>query len=129
MTCSADAFHVAALKAYMHQFEFERDPLDVALRKLLMHMALPRETQQIDRAMEAFATRYSSCNPKLFIKDDLPYILAFSLMMLHTDAFNKSNKRKMSKVDYVKNTRLDGVPPELLEVRTCSRDRFPNVRI
>jgi Sec7-like guanine-nucleotide exchange factor len=38
--------------------------------------------------------------------------------MLHTDAFNKSNKRKMTKADYVKNTRLPGVPPEVLEVRS-----------
>jgi hypothetical protein len=37
--------------------------------------------------------------------------------MLHTDAFNKSNKRKMSKPDYVKNTRLPGVPSEVLDVR------------
>jgi hypothetical protein len=36
--------------------------------------------------------------------------------MLHTDAFNKSNKRKMTKPDYVKNTRLPGVPPEVLDV-------------
>ena len=49
---------------------------------------------------------------------DHPYILAFSLIMLHTDAFNKSNKRKMTKQDYVKNTRLPGVAPEVLDVRS-----------
>lgn len=43
-------------------------------------------------------------------------MLAFSLIMLHTDAFNRSNKRKMNKADYVKNTRLSGVPSEVLEV-------------
>jgi len=37
--------------------------------------------------------------------------------MLHTDAFNKSNKRKMTKADYIKNTRLAGIYPEVLEVR------------
>lgn len=36
--------------------------------------------------------------------------------MLHTDAFNKSNKRKMSKVDYQKNTAISGVIPEVLDV-------------
>lgn len=36
--------------------------------------------------------------------------------MLHTDAFNKSNKRKMTKADYIKNTRLPGVAPEVLDV-------------
>lgn len=47
---------------------------------------------------------------------DHPYVLAFSLIMLHTDAFNKSNKNKMSKADYMKNTRMDGVLPEVLDV-------------
>jgi Sec7-like guanine-nucleotide exchange factor len=36
--------------------------------------------------------------------------------MLHTDAFNKSVKRKMTKEEFVKNTRIDGVPSEILEV-------------
>ena len=49
---------------------------------------------------------------------DHPYILAFSLIMLHTDAFNKSNKRKMTKADYIKNTKLVGVPTEVLDVST-----------
>ena len=47
---------------------------------------------------------------------DHPYILAFSLIMLHTDAFNKSNRRKMSKADYLKNTTLPGLIPEVLDV-------------
>lgn len=47
---------------------------------------------------------------------DHPYILAFSLIMLHTDAFNKSNKRKMSKAEYIKNTTLPGLIPEVLDV-------------
>lgn len=47
---------------------------------------------------------------------DHPYILAFSLIMLHTDAFNKSNRRKMSKADYIRNTTLPGLIPEVLDV-------------
>jgi Sec7-like guanine-nucleotide exchange factor len=31
-----------------------------------MDVALPRETQQIDRVMEAFSARYTECNPGLF---------------------------------------------------------------
>lgn len=87
--------------------------------------------------IEAFSARYTECNPNLFASDgaharagqahtpltelldpDQAYVLAFSLIMLHTDAFNKSNKRKMTKADYVKNTRLPGVAPEVLDVST-----------
>ncbi|KAI0778081.1 hypothetical protein BD413DRAFT_608746 [Trametes elegans] len=115
LATSADPFHARALRAYIERFNFVGDPLDVALRKLLMDVGLPRETQQIDRVIEAFAARYVQCNPNLFSSDDHPYILAFSLIMLHTDAFNKSNKRKMTKPDYIKNTRLPGVAPEVLD--------------
>ena len=46
---------------------------------------------------------------------DHTYVLAFSLIMLHTDAFNKSNKHKMTKADYIKNTSLPGIAPEVLD--------------
>ncbi|KZT21638.1 hypothetical protein NEOLEDRAFT_1073097 [Neolentinus lepideus HHB14362 ss-1] len=116
LASSADSFHSRALQVYIAQFDFSSDPLDVALRKLLMDVGLPRETQQIDRVIEAFASRYRACNTNLYTSDvDHPYILAFSLIMLHTDAFNKSNKKKMTKADYIKNTRLPGVPPEVLD--------------
>ncbi|KAF9270381.1 hypothetical protein L218DRAFT_888854 [Marasmius fiardii PR-910] len=115
LASTADSFHVQCLKVYISQFDFREDPLDVALRRLLMDVGLPRETQQIDRVMEAFASRYYESHSGLFTSEDHPYILAFSLIMLHTDAFNKSNKRKMTKADYIKNTRLPGVAPEVLD--------------
>jgi Sec7-like guanine-nucleotide exchange factor len=51
----------------MRNFDFRQDALDVALRKLLMVVALPRETQQIDRVVEAFAKRYVECQQGLFL--------------------------------------------------------------
>lgn len=115
LASSADEFHTTALTLYMSRFDFTHIALDVALRRLLMHMSLPKETQQIDRVIEAFATRYDLCEPGLFGTKDNAYVLAFSMMMLHTDAFNRHNKNKMTKPDYVRNTRLDGVPPPVLE--------------
>lgn len=112
---SGDSYYTRALQLYIDRFNFANDPLDIALRRLLMDVGLPKETQQIDRVMEAFATSYKKCNSGLFLSDDHPYILSFSLIMLHTDAFNRSNKRKMTKADYIKNTRLEGVPTEVLD--------------
>lgn len=43
------------------------------------------------------------------------YFIAFSLLILHTDVFNKNNKRKMQKHDYVRNTRGEGLAEEILE--------------
>ena len=36
-----------------------------------MDVVLPRETQQIDRVMEAFAKRYLECNRSLFVDDGM----------------------------------------------------------
>jgi hypothetical protein len=41
--------------------------------------------------------------------------MTFSLLLLHSDAFNKSNKRKMAKQDYVRNSSTDGVADDVLE--------------
>ena len=66
-----ETFYANALQVYIDRFEFDADPLDVALRKLLMDVGLPRETQQIDRVMEAFANSYLACNRSLFISDGM----------------------------------------------------------
>ncbi|CAG8519276.1 14494_t:CDS:2 [Dentiscutata heterogama] len=100
----------------MELFEFEKVPIDLALRKLLMECNLPKETQQIDRVIEAFAKCYHETNPDLFPSADTPYMLAFSLLMLHTDYYNKSVRQKMTKDEFVRNTRIDGVNPEILEI-------------
>lgn len=133
LTKSDDEFSKNVLRSYMRRFLFFEDPLDMAVRKLLMHVELPKETGQIDRTLQAFADRYHECNPGIFISSgkfilvciswvilisytqDETYFIAFSILILHTDVFNKNNKRKMQKIDYTKNTRGQGVAQEILE--------------
>lgn len=111
---SADPFAQAVLRSYTRRFPFFGEPIDMSLRKFLLEAELPKETQQVDRVVQAFADRYHECNPGIFLSPDQAYIIAFSLMMLHTDAFNKNNKRKMQKNDYVKNTSGQHVSDEIL---------------
>lgn len=115
LTLRNDSHFQSARHLYIRKFDFKTDALDVALRRLLLESSLPKESQQIDRVIEAFARRYVECHPDLFLDPDHPYVIAFSLMMLHTDVFNKHNKSKMSKADYVRNTRMEGLPPVVLE--------------
>ncbi|KAL7942999.1 guanine nucleotide exchange factor [Trichoderma barbatum] len=110
-----DAFSIAALRSFMRTFSFFGDPMDMAIRKLLMEAELPKETQQIDRCLQAFANRYHECNPGIYASPDQAYFIAFSLLILHTDVFNKNNKHKMQKTDYLKNTRGEGIFDEILE--------------
>lgn len=111
---SADPFAQAVLRSYTRRFSFFTEPLDMSLRKFLLEAELPKETQQVDRVIQAFADRYHECNPGIFLTPDQAYIIAFSLMMLHTDAFNKNNKRKMQKHDYIKNTSGQHVADDIL---------------
>lgn len=112
---SADAFMLSVLRSYMRSFSFFGDPMDMSIRKLLMEAELPKETQQIDRFLQAFANRYHECNPGIYSSPDQAYFIAFSLLILHTDVFNKNNKHKMQKPDYLKNTRGEGIFDDILE--------------
>ncbi|KAK7208469.1 hypothetical protein BZA70DRAFT_273808 [Myxozyma melibiosi] len=109
------SFHKKVLDVFCARFDFTDEPIDMALRKFLLVVQLPKETQQIDRVLDAFAERYHYCNPEIFFSKDQAYVIAFSLMILHTDAFNKSNRHKMQKSDYVRNTQTEGISKDILE--------------
>ncbi|KAL1219206.1 Brefeldin A-inhibited guanine nucleotide-exchange protein 2 [Cardamine amara subsp. amara] len=68
-------------------------------------LRLPGEAQKIDRIMEKFAERYCKCNSKVFISADTAYVLAYSVIMLNTDAHNPMVKSKMSADDFIRNNR------------------------
>ncbi|KAI9851215.1 MAG: hypothetical protein M1838_004227 [Thelocarpon superellum] len=112
---SNDSFSRAVLRSYMRSFAFFEDPMDMAIRKLLMEVELPKETQQIDRVLQSFADRYHECNPGIYTSSEQAYFIAFSLLILHTDVFNKNNKHKMLKSDYLKNTKGEGMSDDVLE--------------
>ncbi|KAL6702583.1 hypothetical protein ACN47E_001340 [Coniothyrium glycines] len=109
-----DAFLLSVLRSYMRRFTFFGDPIDMAIRKLLMQVELPKETQQIDRVLQGFADRYHECNPGIYLNTDKAYFISFSIIILHTDVFNKNNKRKMQRLDYIKNSSCEGVSDDVL---------------
>ena len=70
---------------------------DINGRMFLDGFRLPGEAQKIDRLMEKFAERFVNCNPDAFKSADVAYVLAYSVIMLNTDAHNPQVKNKMSK--------------------------------
>jgi len=81
---------------------------DQALRKFLSFFRLPGEAQKIDRMMMAFAQRYHAHNSdSVFASGDAAYVLAFSTIMLNTDAHNPAIRKqnKMTKVQFIGNNR------------------------
>lgn len=87
-------------------FDFRGDPLDISLRKLLMFLELPLETQQIDRLLTEFSKCYYETQSKTedycpWSSENQVYLVGFSLLMLHTDFFNPHNKFKMTKSEFI----------------------------
>lgn len=93
------------MHAYVDSFNFQKMEFDEAIRTLLLGFRLPGEAQKIDRIMEKFAERYCKCNPEAFSSADTAYVLAYSVILLNTDAHNPQVKNKMSKAEFLRNNR------------------------
>jgi hypothetical protein len=88
-------------------FVFRGFSFDVALRVYLGRFLLPGEAQKIDRILQAFARAYFAANPEnaALPSEDAVYTLAFSVVLLNTDAHNPhlARRYKMTKSDFVRN--------------------------
>lgn len=125
-----DDFKFACLLQYVNtEFQFNQVPLDISLRKLLMFLELPKETQQIDRVLCAFSKSYYEQNKQncIWNNDEEVYSIVFSLLMLHTDAFNANNKTKMTKQDFVKLMHSGSEPIETQTPREILEYFFDNI--
>ncbi|KAL9276262.1 hypothetical protein ACSQ67_026192 [Phaseolus vulgaris] len=100
-----EEFCLKVMHAYVDSFNFKEMDFGEAIRFFLQGFRLPGEAQKIDRIMEKFAERYCKCNPSSFSSADTAYILAYSVIMLNTDAHNNMVKDKMTKADFVRNNR------------------------
>ena len=50
--------------------------------------AVPGEAQKIDRIINCFGRHYFRQRPDIFRNEDAAYVLAYSVIMLNTDAHN-----------------------------------------
>ncbi|XP_009604910.1 brefeldin A-inhibited guanine nucleotide-exchange protein 2 [Nicotiana tomentosiformis] len=100
-----DDLALKVMHAYVESFDFQGKEFDEAIRAFLQGFRLPGEAQKIDRIMEKFAERYCKCNPKAFSSADTAYVLAYSVILLNTDAHNPMVKTKMSADDFIRNNR------------------------
>ncbi|KAM3570707.1 hypothetical protein VYU27_007231 [Nannochloropsis oceanica] len=126
------AFHLATLQAFVGTFDFTNQSLLAALRMFLAAFRLPKEAQQIDRVLQAFATAvFEQCaegakgGAAVLAGVDVAYLLSFSVIMLNTDLHNPNIRtdKRMTHMDFYRNNRNYGkdisqgkeLPPEYLE--------------
>ena len=93
--------------AYTRSLRFAGMSFDKSLRMFLTQAGfrLPGESQKIERLTEAFAHCYYEDNKESFANPDTVLVLAFSTVMLNTDMYNPSvkKKRKMTKEQFIRN--------------------------
>ncbi|KNC81521.1 hypothetical protein SARC_06167 [Sphaeroforma arctica JP610] len=98
---------VQTLREFVNLLQFSDTHFYDALASFLSHFRMSGEAQVVDRIMEAFARRYYQQNPTQggFEIWDTAYILAYSCIMLHTDAHNQNVARKMTREEFIRNNR------------------------
>jgi hypothetical protein len=97
--------YAIALASFLRHFDFGDLSLTDALRLLFAALRCPGEAQKIDRLMEAFAERYYGEGRPPFSDKDEVYTTAFSVMMLNVDLHNAAVRTKMTREQFVTNTR------------------------
>lgn len=109
----------AALASFLGEFDYSGLPLDRALRLAFAALHMPGEAQKVDRVMQAFAAALYRDAPGPFADAKAAYVMAFSTMLLNTDAHNAAVRTKMSADQFVSNNRgINGgadLPREYLE--------------
>lgn len=100
-----DGFCISVMHAYTDIVEMAGMPFDGALRVYLSGFRLSGEAQKIDRIMEKFSSHYCECNPSVFENAETAFVLAYSTIMLHTDAHSPMVRKKMTKEEFVRNNR------------------------
>ncbi|CAI9744437.1 F-box only protein 8-like [Octopus vulgaris] len=80
--------------------------LPTALRQFFSEVSAPGERgSYLTDMIEMFSDQYCRCNPNLGLSKDTVFILCFSLIMLSVDLCSPHVKNKMSKREFIRNTR------------------------
>ncbi|XP_062319584.1 PH and SEC7 domain-containing protein 1 isoform X2 [Osmerus eperlanus] len=112
-------FSKMVAEEYLRYFNFTGLTIDQALRAFLKEFALMGETQERERVLSHFSSRYLQCNPNAIPSEDSVHTLTCALMLLNTDLHGHNIGKKMSCLQFFTN--LEGLndgkdfPKELLK--------------
>lgn len=101
----AKPLNLQVLPLFVDNFNFKNMSFEAAFRLFLSKFLIPGEAQMIDRIMEQFGSKFYNDNPGLFSCADTVYVLAFSTLMLHTDAHHPNVTNRMTLEEFVQNNK------------------------
>ncbi|XP_013417653.1 F-box only protein 8 [Lingula anatina] len=85
---------------------YENQFLPNALRRFFGEIHAPEERgDYLSQLVDKFSERFCTCNPDLGLSKDVVFVVCFSLILLSVDLCSPSVKNKMSKREFIRNTR------------------------
>nr|XP_032836817.1 F-box only protein 8 isoform X2 [Petromyzon marinus] len=94
------------LAKFVGLHRFQRQFLPDALRRFLGAAPEPLAGgPYLEALVTEFARRYCTCNPRLCLTADVVYVLCYSLILLSVDLTSPHVRNKMSKREFIRNTR------------------------
>ncbi|KAG0154783.1 hypothetical protein PDIDSM_353 [Penicillium digitatum] len=118
-------------EAYMQLYNWSNLNIVASLRALCDRLVLKGETQQVDRVLDAFSTRWCDCNPSHGFKaTDVVHTICYSILLLNTDLHLADIDSKMTKSQFVRNTMptihrvaMDAAPEGFEMLRPINRSK------
>ncbi|KAK4869741.1 hypothetical protein LT330_005465 [Penicillium expansum] len=118
-------------EAYMRLYNWSNLNIVASLRALCDRLVLKGETQQVDRVLDAFSTRWCDCNPSHGFKaTDVVHTICYSILLLNTDLHLADIDSKMTKSQFVRNTMptihrvaMDAAPEGFETLRPVNRSK------
>ncbi|KAJ5816883.1 SEC7-like alpha orthogonal bundle [Penicillium robsamsonii] len=118
-------------EAYMRLYNWSNLNIVASLRALCDRLVLKGETQQVDRVLDAFSTRWCDCNPSHGFKaTDVVHTICYSILLLNTDLHLADIDSKMTKTQFVRNTMptihrvaMDAAPEKFETLRPINRSK------
>lgn len=118
-------------EAYMRLYNWSNLNIVASLRALCDRLVLKGETQQVDRVLDAFSTRWCDCNPSHGFKaTDVVHTICYSILLLNTDLHLADIDSKMTKSQFVRNTMptihrvaMDAAPEGFETLRPINRSK------
>ncbi|KAA3681905.1 IQ motif and SEC7 domain-containing protein [Paragonimus westermani] len=121
-----DSMSSRVLREYLQLINMRDMHVDQAIRIILSHFHPAGESQKISHLMQVFQDVYIAQNDaqvtSLYLNKDTVEVLAYSVLMLHTDLHNPNLRRlgqRMSEAEFIHNNRgIDSgkdLPTDLLQ--------------
>ncbi|XP_065140080.1 uncharacterized protein [Paramisgurnus dabryanus] len=100
-------FSRAVGEEYLKYFDFTDQSLEQALRSFLKEVVLIGETQERERVLQHFSSRFQQCNPDTFSSAGAVLTLTCAVMLLNSDLHGQNVGKPMSLAEFVSN--LEGM--------------------